>query len=138
MSTPGTTFRWNTPGQVAAAATVLPALGIITVALRFRVRALQKAKLGVDDWLILPALLLVVGMGISLLVGVSHRAIGYPTPPDPRIEPGNPISDLLQSTPKEVLVQKVGFVFVTFCIGLSAESFVLSLCTITKQSRAFM
>ena len=56
MLTSGTSFRWNTLGQVIAAAIVLPVLGIVAVTLRFRARAHQKSKLGVDNWLIIPAL----------------------------------------------------------------------------------
>ena len=88
MSTVETSFRWNTPGQVIAAAVVLPTLGIVAVLLRFRVRHVQKTGIGLDDWLILPAMvsdpfemlrpcqsnittsqLLVIGLGVSLLYG---------------------------------------------------------------------
>ena len=54
--TNGTTFVWNTKGQVIAAAALLPFLGIVLVALRFYSRIKYKAGLGADDWLILPAL----------------------------------------------------------------------------------
>ena len=52
----GTSFSWNTRGQVIAAATVLPALGIICVALRFWSRFHKRSGFGLDDALILPAL----------------------------------------------------------------------------------
>jgi hypothetical protein len=55
--TNGTTFAWNTRGQVLAAAALLPFVGIVVVALRFFGRIKNKAGLGADDWLILPALM---------------------------------------------------------------------------------
>ena len=54
--TNGTTFVWNTKGQVIAAAALLPSLGIVLVGLRFYVRIKTKAGLGADDWLTVPAL----------------------------------------------------------------------------------
>lgn len=54
--TNGTSFVWNTKGEVIAAAAVLPFLGIVLVALRFYSRMKYKAAgLGPDDWLIVPA-----------------------------------------------------------------------------------
>ena len=46
----------HTPGGVLAVSIALPILSIIAVFLRFYTRRLQKAKLGIDDWLTLPAL----------------------------------------------------------------------------------
>ena len=54
--TNGTTFAWNIKGQVIAAAALLPFLGVVLVGLRFYSRIKNKAGLGADDWLILPAL----------------------------------------------------------------------------------
>ncbi|CAD6579535.1 MAG: hypothetical protein ASARMPREDX12_009284 [Alectoria sarmentosa] len=62
-----------------ALGTVFPSLGIIVVALRFRARQLQKSNLGMDDWLMIPALILSIGMGASIIVGVKGKALGYPT-----------------------------------------------------------
>lgn len=49
-------FKYVSPGEMIAASTVLPALSIIFVALRFYVRKLQRAQIGIDDWLIVPGL----------------------------------------------------------------------------------
>lgn len=54
--TNGTSFVWNTKGEVIAAAAVLPFLGILLVALRFYSRIKYKSGLGPDDWLIVPAM----------------------------------------------------------------------------------
>lgn len=47
---------YATPGETYAASIVLPGLGIVFVFLRLYTRFLQKNKFGVDDWLMLPAL----------------------------------------------------------------------------------
>lgn len=56
--TNGTSFKWNTRGQVIAAATVLPALGLIEVTLRFwsRVHQERSGAFGLDDAFMFPAL----------------------------------------------------------------------------------
>jgi len=44
------------PSYVLAAGAIFLTLCPIVVGLRFYTRAIQKAKIGIDDWLILPAL----------------------------------------------------------------------------------
>lgn len=44
------------PGTIIAAGVVFPALGVVFVALRFYTRCIQKARLMMDDYLTLPAL----------------------------------------------------------------------------------
>ncbi|KAI1379310.1 plasma membrane protein Pth11-like protein [Hypoxylon crocopeplum] len=39
----------------------------------------QRQTLKADDWLILPATLLTIGIGVSFIYGVSQRTLGYPT-----------------------------------------------------------
>ncbi|KAI0542845.1 hypothetical protein GGR58DRAFT_449823 [Xylaria digitata] len=65
-------FTYATPGDIIAASAALPAISIIVVALRFYTRLTQKARLGLDDFFILPALVLVIGMGVTLIIGKSH------------------------------------------------------------------
>lgn len=48
-----------TPGAMYAVSIVLPFLGIVFVLLRFYARALQKKPSGLDDWLMLLALVCV-------------------------------------------------------------------------------
>jgi hypothetical protein len=45
-----------TPGEILAAAVLLPLVGGLLVALRIHTRLQQVKKLGVEDWLVLPAL----------------------------------------------------------------------------------
>ena len=45
-----------TSGELYAASIILALLGIVFVLLRFYARVLQKTSFGIDDWLMLPAL----------------------------------------------------------------------------------
>ena len=49
-------MTYATPAAVIVVSVLFPVLGIATVFLRFYTRRTQKIGLGVDDWLILPAL----------------------------------------------------------------------------------
>ena len=55
------TVPYSTPGDTYAVAILLPLLGIIFVTLRIYCRLLQKTGLGIDDWLMLPALVRTFG-----------------------------------------------------------------------------
>ena len=46
----------TSPSGVIAISAILPAIGIVAVALRFYTRYQQKTSLAIDDWLTLPAL----------------------------------------------------------------------------------
>ncbi|OTB18131.1 hypothetical protein K445DRAFT_19695 [Daldinia sp. EC12] len=72
-------FYYMRPGHVIAAAVALSVVDILVVGLRFWARKAQKQLLGSDDWLMVPATLVTVGMGISQLYGVSQKALGYRT-----------------------------------------------------------
>ena len=45
-----------TPWEIYTASIVLPFLGCVFVLLRFYARTLMKKSIGIDDWLLLPAL----------------------------------------------------------------------------------
>ncbi|KAJ8126613.1 hypothetical protein O1611_g7028 [Lasiodiplodia mahajangana] len=100
-------FTYATPGDIIAAAAALPAISIIVVALRFYTRLTQKVRLGLDDFFILPALVLVIGMGVTLIIGVEREAVGYPTPRPPNADPNFVFT---WRDPKITLVQKVQFI----------------------------
>ncbi|TGO09882.1 hypothetical protein BTUL_0151g00240 [Botrytis tulipae] len=95
------------PGEVTAAGVALPVVGITVVALRFWLRGYQKAKLGLDDYTILAALLFVIGMGICLVYGVAKRSLGYPTPQLPN---ATPESQLTQIVPAQTLVELLDWI----------------------------
>jgi hypothetical protein len=50
------TFAFAYHGNVIAAGAALPAVGIVVVALRFWTRVKRETRLGIDDWLMVPAL----------------------------------------------------------------------------------
>lgn len=73
-------FVYATPGHILAAGAALPAVSILVVALRFYTRMMRqsardrrRSPFGIDDYLILPALALVIGMGIALIIGKPYR-----------------------------------------------------------------
>ncbi|KUJ09335.1 uncharacterized protein LY89DRAFT_690381 [Mollisia scopiformis] len=72
---------YASPSAIIAAGVVLPVLSIIAVVLRFYVRSSRKTAIGVDDWLVIPPLFFVIGMGACLIAGVHDHGFGYPTPP---------------------------------------------------------
>lgn len=93
---------------MVALGTVFPLLGIIIVALRFRARQLQKSKYGLDDWLIIPALILEIGMGASIIVGVKGKALGYPNPSS-AVEQASNFEELTLKT--QSLAGKTSYIF---------------------------
>ncbi|KAI1430272.1 hypothetical protein F5Y12DRAFT_722938 [Xylaria sp. FL1777] len=56
-------------------------LDILVVGIRFYRVRMQKSPYEIDDWLVLPALALNIGMSIAVWFGVARHAVGYPTPP---------------------------------------------------------
>ncbi|KAI0835131.1 hypothetical protein F5Y06DRAFT_139406 [Hypoxylon sp. FL0890] len=65
------------PGHVIAAAIALSVVDIIAVALRFWARKIQRQPPKTDDWLMIPATLVTVGIGISDVYAVSQKALAY-------------------------------------------------------------
>ena len=47
---------YATPGGTYIVSILLPILGFIMVGLRIYTRRIQRARLGIDDWLMIPAL----------------------------------------------------------------------------------
>ena len=66
-------FSYVTPGEMLAAASTLSAVAIILVGLRFYVRKMQRAHIGIDDWLIVIGLAMTVAVGITLIIGLLHQ-----------------------------------------------------------------
>ncbi|PWY66360.1 hypothetical protein BO94DRAFT_579703 [Aspergillus sclerotioniger CBS 115572] len=71
----------RSPSAVLAAAIALPCVGTFSVCVRLALRWKMERSIGVDDWLILAALVFVIGMGAVQIYGVVEDALGYPTPP---------------------------------------------------------
>ncbi|KAI0202317.1 hypothetical protein F4808DRAFT_421182 [Astrocystis sublimbata] len=75
---------FQTPSHVVAAGIGLSFLDIVSVMLRFAARKKQRQPIKADDWLLIPATLLTLGIGIAMTYGVSKKALAYPyvLPPD--------------------------------------------------------
>ncbi|OTB01758.1 hypothetical protein M426DRAFT_211617 [Hypoxylon sp. CI-4A] len=71
-------YYYMEPSHVIAVSIALSVVDIIAVALRVWARKIQNQPLKADDWLMIPATLVTVGIGASQVYGVSHRALGYP------------------------------------------------------------
>ena len=55
--TVGSAVLYVTPHEIYAASIVLPILGVVFVLLGFYSKILQRNSIGIDDWLMLPALI---------------------------------------------------------------------------------
>ncbi|KAK8063306.1 hypothetical protein PG996_007958 [Apiospora saccharicola] len=67
---------YQTTGHAVAAGIALSLLDIGAVACRFQARSLSKQPLKIDDWLLLPATLLTIGVGVCLVYGAYNEAFG--------------------------------------------------------------
>lgn len=63
------------PASLIATGILLPLLGVVAVGLRFAVRHRSKAFLGIDDWTILAACIIVCGMAACQIIGMRPAAV---------------------------------------------------------------
>ncbi|KAJ8070211.1 hypothetical protein OCU04_000597 [Sclerotinia nivalis] len=77
---------------IAAAAVFIPVCSA-TVGLRIYARHLKKVGLGADDYLIMAALVFVIGMGVAIMAEVGLKQLGYPAPA-PSTQIGKPDSNI--------------------------------------------
>ncbi|KAH8701529.1 hypothetical protein BGW36DRAFT_423841 [Talaromyces proteolyticus] len=88
------------PPFLWTAGTIWPPICLAIVAARFVMRKSQRMRYGLDDWLTLPALILILGMAATILAGVAQHALGYPTP---KPEPG---TELTATSPQQTVTRK--------------------------------
>ncbi|KAI1404190.1 hypothetical protein F4819DRAFT_448227 [Hypoxylon fuscum] len=69
------------PGAMYGVTITLTVLNCMAVPMRLYRRKKQKQGFMLDDWLVVPALALNIGMAVAIWIGVSKHAVGYPTPP---------------------------------------------------------
>ena len=69
-----------TPPIVIAAGAIFPPLCASLVALRFYSRKVANLSYGLDDWLTIPALVLLTGISAAISRGVAEHSVAYPTP----------------------------------------------------------
>ncbi|PQE29152.1 plasma membrane Pth11 protein [Rutstroemia sp. NJR-2017a BBW] len=89
------------PPLLYTAGIIWPPVCIAVVAARFATRNAQRVKLGLDDWLMVPALLLVLGMAATILAGTAQHALGHSTP---KPIPG---TELTATSPQQTVTRKV-------------------------------
>ncbi|MCJ1459034.1 hypothetical protein MMC28_009411 [Mycoblastus sanguinarius] len=70
--------------------------------MRFLARRTQGVQLDVDDWLVLPALALVIGIAAAILEGAALKSVGYPTPPPKSAELALATSSYQQTITRQV------------------------------------
>ncbi|KAJ0120490.1 hypothetical protein J7T55_015219 [Diaporthe amygdali] len=132
---------YETAAHVIAASVALPVVDILAVALKFKVRRIQKQPLKADDWSLVPATLLTLAIGIVLSYGATHHhAIGWPLeiPPDSKGGPAR------SATEQEMLARKVQYVFLLLyplAIGSTKASLLFlyrRIFTINRRTRVII
>ncbi|KAK6614270.1 hypothetical protein H4I96_00591 [Botrytis cinerea] len=93
---------------IAAAAVFIPVC-TATVALRVYARHLKKVGLGADDYLIVAALVFVIGMGVAIMAEVGLKQLGYPAPA-PSTQIGKPNSNIAFWPGELLQIPALGFV----------------------------
>ncbi|KAL2278287.1 hypothetical protein FJTKL_14557 [Diaporthe vaccinii] len=130
--------HYETAAHVIAASVALPVVDILAVALKFKVRRIQKQPLKADDWSLVPATFFTSAIGIVLSYGATnHHAIGWPLeiPPDSEGGPTRP------ATEQEMLARKVQYVFLLLyplAIGSTKTSLLFlyrRIFTISRRTR---
>ncbi|KAF7906310.1 hypothetical protein EAF00_000589 [Botryotinia globosa] len=93
---------------IAAPAILIP-ICTATVALRVYARHIKKVGLGADDYLIMAALIFVVGMGVAIMAEVGLKQLGYPAPA-PSTQIGKPDSNIAFWPGELLQIPALGFV----------------------------
>ncbi|MCJ1405167.1 hypothetical protein MMC11_008393 [Xylographa trunciseda] len=98
---------YNSPAAVVTVGIILPVLDALAVALRFHTRRIQRLPLLTDDWLTIPALILSIGIGATLIAGVHLHALGYPTPTIPGMSMLGSRSALTETNPVITITSQI-------------------------------
>lgn len=69
---------------ISCSVAFIPASTLL-LGMRFYTRHVQRARIGIDDWIMIPAFVFLLGMQITMIVEFSKRMIAYP---DPNFAPG--------------------------------------------------
>lgn len=104
------------PSYVMASGAVFIALCPILLGLRFYTRRVQGARIGIDDWLLIPALLCGIGCAIAVIIGVGIHAFAYPSPPAGTLENA-------ENYTVDEKLQVAFYLLQILCIGLVKLSF---------------
>lgn len=76
------------PGPAAILGSVIPLLllDVLAVSLRFYARRKRRQPLQIDDWLTIPALIMVCALSSIMFFGIHTKALGYAAVPVPETE----------------------------------------------------
>ncbi|KAI0381264.1 hypothetical protein F5Y04DRAFT_288906 [Hypomontagnella monticulosa] len=113
---------WCTPGHVITAAVGLFVMDVTFITLRFIARKKQRQPLKVDDWITIPAILFALGISISMLYGVSQKAIGYPYVIPPEAQ-GNSLLVATEQISLAGQIQWTFFLLLPLTLGCTKMSF---------------
>jgi len=102
--------KYADPGGLIVMGAIFPILGFIATVLRFYTRRLQKAKLLIDDWLLIPAEIVLIGIGVALIIGVVGHGEGYALPTEVN---GVPTDGNTGGLAVQTLAEKVEFAILT-------------------------
>ncbi|KAF2819252.1 hypothetical protein CC86DRAFT_460678 [Ophiobolus disseminans] len=126
-------FPYASTADCYAIGIALPAVAIVIAGLRlYTRRIIQRAQLGLDDWLTVGGLVAVIAMGICFVYGAATGAMGKPTPPPP--------SDLTEEAalsyidPGYELLEKIFMMLAYGCIKMSIVAFYRRLFVVNKKS----
>ncbi|KAI0157915.1 hypothetical protein GGR52DRAFT_576885 [Hypoxylon sp. FL1284] len=126
-------------GHTVAVAIALIIVDIIAVGLRFWTRRVQRNPPRADDWLMIPATIVTIGIGIDQLYGVSRKGLGYWT----EIPPGYTGSEEDLVTPQIVARAHVEFAYSLMlpvalgCLKTSFLFFYMRVFAIQKRSATY-
>ncbi|KAI9896982.1 hypothetical protein N3K66_008004 [Trichothecium roseum] len=112
---------YQTPGHIVAAGIALPILDIAVVALRFASRLKSRQPLGPDDWLLIPATILVIGVGACLVIGVLMNGFGYREVPTSK---ENPSAEAIAQMEASVRLEWSINVMLPVALGCTKASFI--------------
>ena len=76
------------PGPAAILGSVIPLLllDVLAVLLRFYARRKRRQPLQIDDWLTIPALIMVCSLASIMFYGIHTKTLGYAAVPVPETE----------------------------------------------------
>ncbi|KAI0189472.1 hypothetical protein F4808DRAFT_445380 [Astrocystis sublimbata] len=108
MNYESTSEEGRTPSAIIAIGAVFAVLPTVFVTLRFCCRLrVSNAGLAADNWLILSALILTIGMGLMLVIGAALNGLGQPTP-----QGWGPKDYFWVTDDAEILTEKIFFAFI--------------------------
>ncbi|KAI2614960.1 plasma membrane protein Pth11-like protein [Hypoxylon sp. NC1633] len=113
---------FQSPGPVIAAAVCLPVLDIAALLMRFLTRRKQKQALKADDWFLVPATLITLGLGVSLVYGVAVKALAYPTYIPPEFQ-GQTLNIMTDQHSTEAKIQWAYTTILPLALGCIKASF---------------